>query len=403
MTDSREGCPVHAAPQSGLKDVRKVARRSAPGAPAIERRGEVWHVRSYAHVRAILRDAEATRQAGFNAESVGAIRMRQPVLFQDGPEHKRYRTAVARFFTPKTVSERYRAMMEALARELIAELVQRGRAELSALSLRLAVQVAAQVVGLTNSRGMEGRLEAFFRLQRFDGLSRSARVLSGARSQLRLLRFYLLDVRPAIAARRRAPQEDVISHLLEKGYKEAEILSECVTYAAAGMATTREFISLAAWHLLEDGELRRTYVAGDAATRQRVLSELLRLEPVVGHLYRRAVQEITMEGAGQTVRIPAGALLDLYVHAANTDPEAVGSAPLAACPARALAPGVQPAVMSFGDGAHRCPGAFIALQESDIFLRQLLALPVRLVRPPTLRYNALIESYEVRGLEVALD
>lgn len=325
------------------------------------------------------------------------------MLFQDGPEHKRYRTAVARFFTPKTVSERYRAMMEALARELIAELVQRGRAELSALSLRLAVQVAAQVVGLTNSRGMEGRLEAFFRLQRFDGLSRSARVLSGARSQLRLLRFYLLDVRPAIAARRRAPQEDVISHLLEKGYKEAEILSECVTYAAAGMATTREFISLAAWHLLEDGELRRTYVAGDAATRQRVLSELLRLEPVVGHLYRRAVQEITLEGAGQTVRIPAGALLDLYVHAANTDPEAVGSAPLAACPARALAPGVQPAVMSFGDGAHRCPGAFIALQESDIFLRQLLALPVRLVRPPTLRYNALIESYEVRGLEVALD
>jgi cytochrome P450 len=137
--------------------------------------------------------------------------------------------------------------------------------------------------------------------------------------------------------------------------------------------------------------------------RQRVLGELLRLEPVVGHLYRRAVREIVLEEAGKTVTIPAGALLDLYLHAANTDPEAVGGAPLAVCPGRELASGVQPPVLSFGDGAHRCPGAFIALQESDIFLRRLFALPVRLVRPPALRYNELIESYEVRGLEVALE
>lgn len=405
QTEKPSGCPVHAAPQAkgAPNDVRKVGRRGGPGAPAIERQGEVWHVRSYEHVRAILRSADATRQAGFNAESVGSMRMRQPVLFQDGPEHKLYRTAVARFFTPKTVSERYRAMMEALSDELIDELKQRGRADLSELSLRLAVQVAAQVVGLTNSKGMEGRLEAFFGTQRNEGLSRPARALNSLRSQLRLLRFYLFDVRPAIAARRKAPQEDVVSHLLEKGYKEAEILSECVTYAAAGMATTREFISMAAWHLLEDDDLRRTYVEGDESTRQRVLSELLRLEPVVGHLYRRAVQEIVLEDAGRRVTVPAGALLDLYLHAANTDPEAVGERPLSACPARELAPGVQPPVMSFGDGAHRCPGAFIALQESDIFLRRLLALPVRLARPPKLTYNNLIESYELRGLELVLD
>ena len=48
-----------------------------------------------------------------------------------------------------------------------------------------------------------------------------------------------------IHTRRHQPQEDVISYLIEKGYRNREILTECVTYAAAGMVTTREFICVA--------------------------------------------------------------------------------------------------------------------------------------------------------------
>jgi len=47
---------------------RKTARGADAAAPALEERAGTWHVRSYAAVRQVLRDADATRQAGFNAE-----------------------------------------------------------------------------------------------------------------------------------------------------------------------------------------------------------------------------------------------------------------------------------------------------------------------------------------------
>ena len=107
--------------------------------------------------------------------------------------------------------------------------------------------------------------------------------------------FQLRDVRPAIRARRREPQEDVVSHLLAEDYTDREILVECLTYAAAGMATTREFIAVAAWHLLEDDRLREEYLAADEPARHGILHEILRLEPVVGHLYRRTTRELVLE------------------------------------------------------------------------------------------------------------
>ena len=63
---------------------------------------------------------------------------------------------------------------------------------------------------------------------------------------------------------------------------------------------------------------------------------------------------------------------------------------------------LQPAALSFGDGAHRCPGAFIAIQESDVFLQRFLRLPLEVVTPPQLKWNELIESYELRGFRVGV-
>lgn len=58
-------------------------------------------MRSFALARAILRDPEATRQAGFGAETLerSGGRLRPPILYQEGAEHKAQRTATARFFT----------------------------------------------------------------------------------------------------------------------------------------------------------------------------------------------------------------------------------------------------------------------------------------------------------------
>ena len=318
--------------------------------------------------------------------------------------HHEQRTKTARFFTPATTDKHYRAFMNAYADELIAELVAHGRADVSELSMRLAVQVAARVVGLTDSRvpGMAGRINAFFEQRRTQ--RRAGRLLEELLGQWRTAKFFFLDVQSAIAARRRAPKEDLITHLIEEGYGNAEILTECVTFAAAGMVTTREFIGVAAWHFLEHPELKMRYLNAPQGERYTLLHELLRLEPVVGHLLRRAQEDIEVQSEGQDVTIPAGDLIDVHLYSVNADETAVGDAPLTLCPERERSAGVQPYVMSFGDGHHRCPGAFIAIQETDIFLTRLLALEgLVLERAPELSWNHVVNGYELREFWVRLD
>lgn len=397
------GCPAGHGPQAR----RKTLPAPEPAGPPISRdeRG-VWHVRGHAEARAVLR-AAATRQAGFRAELIelAGARLRPPILYQEGDEHRRQRAQSARFFTPRATEANYRRLMQELSDRMVADLLRAGRADLSRLSMALAAGVAARVIGLTNSLapGMDRRIDAFFDDMPARG-GRAAQMAHQLRAQRRLLAFYLADVRPAIRARRRRPAEDLISHLVAQGYADADILTECITFAAAGMATTREFISAAAWHMLEQPALRARYLAAGEAERQAVLEEILRVEPVVGHILRRATGPLRIESGGVPLIIPPGALIDIHVYAVNDDPAVAGPDADAVCPGRAIgAERVGPPVMSFGDGRHSCPGQHIAIQESDIFLRRLLALDgLRIEREPEVAWKDITAGYEIRRFVVSV-
>jgi len=384
-----------------VESKRKVGRGElAPGCPAHVGADGVWKVQDFAGARSVLRSTE-TRQAGFAMERAARFegRMRLAVLYRDGPEHREHRRQTARYFTPTRVDTAYRKFMERLAEQQCDVLRQRGAADLSQLSFRLAVAVAAEVVGLTESgAGMARRLDRFFAESGGTPGWRNPRATyRQLRSSLNLALFYWRDVRPAIAERKPERRDDLISHLLSEGCNKAEVLGECVTVAAAGMVTTREFISVAAWHLFSDDALRLAYVEGTEKERVAILHEILRLEPVVANLYRRTTADVRVGGS----TIPAGALVDIGVAASNMDPEAVGADPGSVRPARPLADGVGDAGLSFGDGPHRCPGAYIAIQETDIFLTKLFALPgLAMVREPTVRLRPEISSYELVGMRV---
>ena len=69
--------------------MRKLSPPGVETGPALERvegSGEpVWVVRSFALARRILREPEATRQAGFGADQVFRARgMRPPILYLEG-------------------------------------------------------------------------------------------------------------------------------------------------------------------------------------------------------------------------------------------------------------------------------------------------------------------------------
>lgn len=378
-------------------DARRTGRGQIPSLVPIEQDAAgTWHVRSFAIARKLLR-GDATRQAGFKAELLEKLprQGKTPILFLEGATHHEQRRLTAPFFTPRAVDTRYRDLMARLADTVIGRLSQNGRAELSTMGMEMAVGVASEVVGLTDSRvpGLDRRINAFF-AGGLDGEGgRLRRAWQALVAQVRLARFYWLDVRPSIAARRSNPREDVISHLLSQGYRDSEILTECITYGAAGMVTTREFITVCAWHLLEDQALRDRYVSLDEPARHALLEEILRLEPVVGTLFRRTTSEIQFDA----VTIPAGALVAVDIRAVNADPAVSGAAPLTLDAERCPMHRAGSSVMSFGDGHHRCPGGFLAIQETDIFLIRLLQLPgLRLKKAPNVGWNDLVTGYELR-------
>lgn len=383
------GCPVRKLdPDPG-------DRRT--GLEQIEREdGTRWMVRSFSVARQVLRRPDGTRQAGFGGDLVRGAKMRPPILYQEGAPHRQQRKATARLFAPK-VTEGYRPMMESLSDELVGRLRRDRSTDLTSLAMLMAVRVTAQVVGLTNSSlaGMSTRLNTFFVGDPLTVDRSPLALLRTARRATAVTRFLYQDVKPAIRARRRHPQDDVISQLIDQGFTDSEILTECLTYGAAGMVTTREFITMAAWHLLDDPPLLARFRDGDQAERTAILSETLRLEPVVGHLLRRTEDAIDVDGPAGPVTIPAGALIDLDLRAVNADPSTVGADPDQLCPARALPSAVPAAVMSFGDGHHRCPGGPIAIMQSEVFLSTLFRRDLVTEGPPTVSWNAVSQGYEL--------
>ncbi|WP_344832759.1 cytochrome P450 [Actinocorallia longicatena] len=384
------------------ENARKVDRGgTAEGCPVEQGPDGVWRVRGHAAGRAVLRSTE-TVQAGLGVETMDRLpqKIRRPVLYRDGSEHREHRRQTARYFTRKRVDEKYRELMERVTDELLDRLVRDGSADLGGLGFELAVEVASAVIGLTDSRpGLAARLDEFFP-EKFGrpGFTSVDGVYWFYRQNKQFLGIYLKDVRPAVKARKAERRDDLISHLIDEGCTGGEILGECVTFAAAGMVTTREFITMAAWHMLSDPALGKRYLAAEQRERYAILHEILRLEPIVGNLKRRTTAPVEIPGE---VTIPAGELVDVEVGAVNVDPEAVGEHGLEVCPARELGDGANPYGLSFGDGPHKCPGAHLAIQESDVFLTRLLALPgIAMRTEPRIAMKEEISGYELRGLIV---
>jgi len=395
---SLSACPVHRD-----QDDRKSA---AIAAQRVKLPKNHKGISAFEQGRAILR-SPAMKQAGLEGAELAMDNPEQaPVFFLDGEPHRRKRGAIARFFTPKIIETRHQRIMEETTGALLAELRAAGTGCLDQMSWRLAVSVAGEVVGL--SIGLDERqklrlahdIEGIMERTRLVGFSGLKYRVMDLFYTIRALRFHFRHVLPAIRDRRKVPREDIITHLIAENYSAKAILMECMTYAGAGMVTTREFIVMVAWHLLDRPDLRSRYLASGKEEQMAMLEEILRLEPVATLIYRSA------EASGLTLPegISPGATYAINLRQANVDEAATGPCPFALDPDRAKRMSGNGAYLSFGDGAHRCPGAQLALTETRIFIDRLLRLPgIRLATPPRVDWNDALMSYELRGAIVICD
>jgi cytochrome P450 len=217
----------------------------------------------------------------------------------------------------------------------------------------------------------------------------------------RTIWFMRKDVVPAIRDRQAEDRDDVISYLVREGLNDQEILVECMTYATAGMITTREFIVMVAWQLLEKDELRRQFLEGGEEVQFAILDEILRLDPVAAYVYRKAEEDMTTTD-GRAIKAGEKFLID--IRNINVDEAAVGACPYAIDPERAKRQKMASNWFSFADGPHRCPGAQVALHETRVFIDALLRVPgIRLATPPKVGWIEEINGYELHGAIVECD
>jgi cytochrome P450 len=395
-SDVTVACPVHES-RNDSKTARIAQKKVVP------EQGSLW-IRSFSQLQDVL------QRKGVSQSGVGGAPIEQndptsaSIFFLEGDAHRRRKMAITPFFSPKAVATRHMRVMQDNTAKLMAEFKQNGEGRLDDMAHRLAVAVAAEIVGLTNSnaKAMARRIAGAFSGAILADRGGFAKLVAPLVAALNALSIYYFDVRPAIAARRAQRKEDVISRLLDENRTNKEILIECMTFGLAGMTTTKEFIVMAAWHLFERTDLRQRFLDSDDNGKTAILVEILRLEPVASMIYRSTAEELT----GITPdAIPAGTRLSLDIRAANLDEKNVGACPHMLDADRAKKVNETGAYLSFGNGPHFCPGRYVALGETRVFLDELFRIPgIRLVRPPDIGFHPpLLMSYELNNAIIACD
>jgi cytochrome P450 len=283
--------------------------------------------------------------------------MGRTLLELEGAEHRASRALVSPSFR-SALLERWRSeLLEVVVHELIDRFAPRGRAELAReFTFAFPVQVIARMMGLPR--------QDYQRFQRLSiellnvvydwecGIAASAE-----------LKAYFGEV---LAARRRNPQDDLISTLAESEIDgarltDAEIFAFLLLILPAGVETTyRASGNLLVALLTEPALLDR--VRADRGLVHGAIEEALRWEPPITTVMRRAANDCELGG----VAIPAGTNVSVSVAAANRDPARYPD------PDRFDPTRTNITHLTFGGGPHLCLGMHLARLESTVAINALL-------------------------------
>jgi unspecific monooxygenase len=358
-----------------------------------------WFFTGYDHVNMLLRDRRFGRQILHVAsrEELGLaepephlqnfdLAERFSLLEIEPPEHTRLRTLVNRAFVSRHI-ERLRPEISELANRLIDSFEGDGRTELlSSFADIIPVTMIARMIGIPDEMGSQ--LLAWSHA--YVGMYMFKRTRSDELAADRAAKEFADYVKTLIAERRRAPRDDLLSHMIHTEHKgqfltEDELVSTTIVLLNAGHEATVHQIGNSVRVILQSGHDPAELFRDDAAT-ERTVEETLRICAPVHIFQRWALEDVEVDG----VTLKRGDKVSLILAAANLDPRKFDD-PLVFKPDRQEAPN-----LSFGAGIHFCIGAPLARLELNTVLPLLFKrLPgMRITAPPKVK-----DVYHFHGLE----
>jgi cytochrome P450 len=332
-------------------------------------------VLAYDECRGVLTDAD-TFSSKIYDQVMGPV-MGRTLLELEGDEHRASRALVSPSFRAKLL-ERWRSeLVQVVVHELIDRFAPRGRAELvREYTFAFPVQVIARLMGLPR--------EDYVRFQRLSiellnvvydwdrGVAASAS-----------LKQYFGEI---LAARRRDPQDDLISTLAESEIDGArladeEIFAFLLLILPAGVETTYRASGNLLVALLTEPALLDA-VRADRNMVGAAIEEALRWEPPITSVVRVAKRDCELGG----IAIPQGTHVNINVAAANRDPQRYPD------PDRFDPTRTNIAHLTFGAGPHLCLGMHLARMEAAVAINALLD------RLPDLRLDRAAPTPRVTGV-----
>lgn len=286
-------------------------------------------------------------------------------IFFDPPRHTKQRGLISRAFTPRVVAN-LEPFIRRLSRELL-DAVKGGEMDLVAdYAAPLPMTVIAELIGMS---GVD--LPRFKRWS--DGILRISYTRSGTEAAAAALEEfgvvttemdnYLTEL---IAQRRAAPQDDLITRLVEaevdgERLTQPEILGLFQLLIVGGQETTVNLIANAMLCFLEHpDQLARLRAAPELLP--AAIEEVLRYRAPLQWVMRTPRRDVEIHGQV----IPAGKLVLPMIGSANRDPKHFPD------PNRFdIARDPNPHI-AFGHGIHACLGAPLARLEARIALADLL-------------------------------
>jgi hypothetical protein len=340
--------------RKGLDDPYAIYRLMRQnGTLAITPRGN-WTTASHRVCSAVLRD----RRFGVSQDE----QLDLSFLGMNPPDHTRLRRLAQPAFSPKTLPA-FRDRIEKTVGQLLDRAAARGRFDLvSDFAAPLPISVITELLGIPDADTRE--------FEEHGAIVGGA--LDGIRSLRQAARFQKSDAKlntlfeNLFAQRRRAPADDLISHLIAAEgdqLRPAELAPMVSLLLIAGFETTVNLIGNCALALMNNPQQWEALRADPERLAPKAVEEALRYDPPVQGTSRIALEELELEGQ----QVHAGQWVVTMLGAAGRDPE-IYDRPDTFDIDRDNAP----EHLAFSSGIHYCLGQPLARLELTIAI-QLLA------------------------------